>query len=112
LSLEFGSANTWTCGNATTYRPLALSPETIERSRGPMVASTIVCAVPAGKIMTIVSGLGPCSILRVRDVVVTGVGGDAMGCVDGCGLTRGTGSVGCELSTSTARVSGMLMKST
>jgi len=79
-----------------------------------MVASMIVCVVPAGKTMTIVSGSGPCSILRVREVAVTGVDGDAdaMGFVDGCGLTRGAGGVGCELSISAARVSGMLMKST
>jgi hypothetical protein len=77
-----------------------------------MVASTIVCPMPAGKTITIVSGLGPCSILRVREVVVTGVAGDAMGFVDGCGLTSGAGGVGCELSTTTARVSGMLTKST
>ena len=80
-----------------------------------MVASTIVCAVPAGKTMTMVSGLGPCSILRVREVVVTGADGDAMGVVDGCAVTRGAAGlpdVDCELSTNTARVSGMLTKST
>jgi len=92
-----------------------LSPETIERSREPMVASTIVCAMPAGKTMTMVSGVGPCSILRVREVVATGAAGDAMGVVDGCALTRGAAGLsdmGCELSTNTARVSGMLTKRT
>jgi hypothetical protein len=87
----------------------------IERSREPMVASTMVCAVPAGKTMTMVSGLGPCSILRVREVVVTGADGEAIGVVDGGALTRGAAGfadVGCELSSSTPRVSGMLTKST
>jgi hypothetical protein len=80
-----------------------------------MVASTIVCPMPAGKTMTIVSGLGPCSILRVREVVVTGVDGDAIGFAGGGAVTRGaagSADVSCELSTSTARVRGMLTKST
>jgi hypothetical protein len=67
-----------------------LSPETIERSREPMVASTIVCAMPAGKIMTTVSESGPCSILRLRGVETTrDVDAAAVGFVDGCALTRG-----------------------
>jgi hypothetical protein len=86
----------------------------IERSSGPSVASTIACAVPAGKIMTMESGSGPCSIFKFGGVDVRGaVDGDAIGFVEGCSATTGAaGDVIWELSISTAVVSGMLMKRT
>jgi hypothetical protein len=92
-----------------------LSPDTIESSRGPIVASTIVRGIPAGKIITIVSGSAPCSILMLTGVATMGAtGDDAIGFVDGCASTRGAaGLLGVsELSIRTARVSGMLTKST
>jgi hypothetical protein len=91
---------------------VALSPLMIERSRVPTVASTIVWLVPLGKIMTMVSGSGPCSTLRLSWVEVGAE--DAIGFVDGCAATRGAAAdATCESSISTKReVSGMLMKRT
>jgi len=79
LSLESGSAYTRTFGIATTNRPLEVSPEMIESSSEPTVASTIDCAVPGGKTMTIVSGSMPCSIVSLRGVEARGEAeGDAI----------------------------------
>jgi hypothetical protein len=83
-----------------------------ESSREPIVASTIDCAVPPGKTMTIVSGSVPCSIVSLRGVNARGEA-DAMGFVEGCASTRGAvAAAGFELSISRAGVSGMLMKRT
>jgi hypothetical protein len=114
LSLESGSAYTRTFGIATRKRPLAVSPEMTESSREPIVASTIDCAVPAGKTMTRESGSVPCSTVSLRGVDVRGeAAGDAMGFAEGCASTRGAvAAAGCELSISIAGLSGMLMNST
>jgi hypothetical protein len=81
-----------------------------------MLAATTASVVPLGKIMTIVSGSVPCSILMFTGVDATGaVDGDAIGFVDGCALTRGAAglsSAAFVLSISTAPVSGMLTKRT
>lgn len=86
----------------------------IVSSREPVVASTIDCAVPAGKTMTIVSGSVPCSIVSFRGVDARGeAAGDAIGLAEACGATMGAaGLADVELSISTALVSGMLMNST
>jgi hypothetical protein len=90
----------------------------IDSSSEPVVASTIDCAVPAGKTMTIVSGSVPCSIVSFWGEVAArggGADGDAMGFAEGCAAARAAVDVVCcELVgiASNAGVRGMLMKST
>jgi len=78
-----------------------------------VVASTIDCVVPAGKTMTIVLGSVPCSIVSLRGVDVRGeAAGDAIGLAVGAATTGAACDLSPDVGSTSAVVSGMLMKRT